>query len=121
MYQHLARPVLGALALSLIVLTTGAAEPPVFPLRVDPTGRFLVDRNQRPFFIHGDTPWSLTHNLTYEEACRYMEDRRTRGFNTLLVSVPDAYDPDGKPSYPPDRYGHHPFRNDDLTQPDETY
>jgi len=121
MYQHLARLVLCGLALAPIALTTGAAEPSVFPLRIDPTGRFLVDRNQRPFFIHGDTPWSLTHNLTYEEACRYMEDRHARGFNALLVSTPDAYDPDGKASYPPDRYGHQPFRNDDLTQPDEPY
>ncbi len=75
-----------------------------------------------PFFIHGDTPWSLTHNLLFEESGRYMKDRRARGFNTLLVSVPDAYDPEGKASYLPDRYGRQPFeRDDDWTRPVEAY
>lgn len=94
---------------------------PVFPLKVAGNGRTLVDARGVPFLVHGDTPWSLTHNLTFEEAVRYMEDRRGRGFNTLLVSVPDAYDPDGKPTYPPDRYGRQPFDGDDWTRPVEEY
>jgi hypothetical protein len=97
-------------------------EPLAFPLKVGPAGRSLVDGRGVPFFIHGDTPWSLTHNLLFEESVRYLENRRARGFNTLLVSVPDAYDPDGKASYPPDRYGHQPFeRDDDWTRPVEAY
>ncbi len=93
-----------------------------FPLKVADNGRALVDARGTPFFVHGDTPWSLTHNLTFEEAARYMEDRRARGFNTLLVSVPDAYDPDGKATYPPDRYGQQPFETpDDWTRPVEAY
>ncbi len=53
---------------------------------------------------------------------RYLEDRKARGFNTLMVSVPDAYDPDGKATYPPDRYGHQPFAaEDDWTRPVEAY
>ena len=50
-----------------------------------------------------------------------VEDRRGRGFNTLLVSVPDAYDPDGKATYPPDRYGHQAFEGEDWTRPVEAY
>jgi hypothetical protein len=111
---------LGVLVAPLAVLA-GAEEPPAFPLAVGPAGRTLVDQRGVPFFIHGDTPWSLTHNLTYEEAVRYMEDRRSRGFNTLMVSTPDAYDQDGKATYPPDRYGHQPFAGDDLTRPVEAY
>jgi len=57
--------------------------------------RYLADQRGLPFLIHGDTPWSLTHNLTFEEAVRYMTARRAQGFNTLMVSVPDAYDPEG--------------------------
>jgi hypothetical protein len=97
------------------------AQDPGFPLRVGPDGRHLVDQRGVPFLIHGDTPWSLTHNLTYEEAVRYMTARKAQGFNTLMVSVPDAYDPDGNKTYPPDRYGHHPFVDDDLTRPVEAY
>ena len=38
-----------------------------------------------------------------------------------MVSVPDAYDPDGGKTYSPDRYGQQPFVGDDLTQPNEPY
>jgi hypothetical protein len=98
-----------------------AVSPPAFPLKVDPSGRFLVDQRGSPFLVHGDTPWSLTHNLTFEEAVRYLEDRRARGFDALLVSAPDAYDPDGKATYSPDRYGHQPFEDGDWTRPVEAY
>jgi hypothetical protein len=113
-----------ALATCLVALCASpilAAPEPDFPLRVGPTGRYLVDRKGVPFLIHGDTPWSLTHNLTYEEAVRYMETRRGQGFNTLMVSVPDAYDADGNKAYSPDRSGQHPFVGDDLTRPNEPY
>jgi hypothetical protein len=92
-----------------------------FPVRIGPTGRCVVDRRGVPFLIHGDSAWSLTHNLTFEEAARYMAVRKAQGFNTLLVSVPDAYDRDGKKSYAPDRYGQQPFVDDDLTRPNEAY
>jgi len=115
---------LAPLALFLLAGSVGAAtaaERPAFPLKVDRSGRYLADARGRPFLVHGDTPWSLTHNLTFEEAMRYLEDRRARGFNTLLVSVPDAYDPDGQATFPPDRYGNHPFDADDWTRPVEAY
>jgi hypothetical protein len=97
------------------------AQDVAFPLRIGPTGRCLVDQRGVPFLIHGDSPWSLTHNLTLEEAVRYMTVRKTQGFNTLLVSVPDAFDADGKKAYSPDRYGQQPFVGDDLTQPNDFY
>jgi hypothetical protein len=97
------------------------AQDAAFPLAIGPTGRYLVDRRGVPFLIHGDTPWSLTHNLTFEEAVRYLTVRRAQGFNTLMVSVPDAYDPDGGKTYSPDRYGQQPFVGDDITQPNEAY
>ena len=92
-----------------------------FPLKVGPDGRHLVDRGGRPFLVHGDTPWSLTHNLTFEEAVSYMEDRVEKGFTALIVSAPDAYAPDGSHPDPPDRYGNFPFIAGDITQPDEAY
>ena len=66
----------------------GAAEPAraVFPLKVGAGGRALVDARGRPFFVQGDTPWSLTHNLTFEESVRYMEDRRAR-VDLMVVGI----------------------------------
>jgi hypothetical protein len=92
-----------------------------FPLVVGPTGRYLVDQRGTPFLMRGDAAWSLTHNLTLGEAVRYMDARRIQGFNSLMVSVPDAYDRDGRATYPPDRYGEQAFVQDDLTQPNEHY
>ena len=74
-----------------------------------------------PFFVHGDTAWSLTHNLTYDEAVRYLEDRKRRGVNALIVYAPDAYGRDGVASFPPDRQGQQPFVGGDITQPNEAY
>ncbi len=110
--------------LVLPVVLAGAAlhaQEVAFPLTIGPTGRYLADQRGVPFLIHGDTPWSLTHNLTFEEAVRYMTVRKAQGFNTFLVSVPDAYDADGNKTYAPDRYGQQAFVGDDLTQPNEPY
>jgi hypothetical protein len=113
---------LGSAASALLALAVRlAAQEPVFPVVLAPGGRCLADQRGVPFLVHGDTPWSLTHNLTFEEAVRYMGARKAQGFNTLMVSVPDAYDPDGGKTYPPDRYGHQPFVDDDITRPNEPY
>jgi hypothetical protein len=93
----------------------------VFPLTVAASQRYLVDQRGTPFFVNGDTAWSLTHNLSYDESVRYMENRRAKGINALIVSVPDAYGPDGSFSDPPDRQGSRPFLADDVTRPNEPY
>lgn len=98
-----------------------AADDPTFPLKIGPTGHYFVDQKGVPFLIQGDAPWSLTHNLTFEEAVQYMQTRKAQGFNTLLVSAPDAYDVDGNATYPPDRNGQQPFIDDDLARPNEAY
>ncbi|HSD26922.1 MAG TPA: DUF4038 domain-containing protein [Vicinamibacteria bacterium] len=118
--RSLAR-ILVALLAPAVLPAALAAQEAAFPLGLGPAGRYLVDRRGVPFLIHGDTPWSLTHNLTFEEAVRYLTVRRSQGFNTLMVSVPDAYDPDGGKTYSPDRYGQQPFVGDDITQPNEPY
>ena len=60
---------------------------PTFPLAVKAGRRHLVDATGRPFLIHGDTAWSLIAQLTREDVLLYLDDRRARGFNTILVSL----------------------------------
>jgi hypothetical protein len=60
---------------------------PAFPLAVEPGKRYLVDAAGKPFLIHGDTAWSLIAQLTREEVILYLDDRRARGFNTILVNL----------------------------------
>ena len=37
---------------------------PAYPLKVGPTRRYLVDRNDRPFLIVGDSPQALIAKLS---------------------------------------------------------
>jgi hypothetical protein len=101
--------------------TAIASGDPVFPLKVSDSGHHLVDQRGAPFLVNGDTPWSLTHNLTYDEAVRYMENRKAKGINALIVSAPDAYGPDGKATDPPDRSGNRPFVDNEISRPNEPY
>ena len=59
----------------------------MFPLKASANGRYLVDQKGTPFRIHADSAWSLIANLTPAEVDTYLADRKSRGFNTLLVSL----------------------------------
>ena len=87
----------GAALLAAAHMTVAAAEPlhdctrsieaPYFPLKVSSTGRYLEDAAGTPFPMIGDSAWSLIAGLTREDAEIYLQDRRCRGFNTLLISL----------------------------------
>ncbi len=55
---------------------------PIYPLKVSADHRYLVDRNNHPFLIVGDTPQGLMGRLTEQGAERYFADREAHGFNT---------------------------------------
>jgi hypothetical protein len=79
---------------------------PVFPLTVRPGARYLVDAAGKPFLVHGDTAWSLIAELTREEVDLYLDDRRARGFNTILVSLIETRFATNAPA---NAYGQLPF------------
>jgi len=56
-------------------------------LRISGNKRFLVTKTGDPFFWLGDTGWLLFTKLTREEAEKYFEDRRHKGFNVIQVMV----------------------------------
>jgi hypothetical protein len=58
-----------------------------FPVRKSANGRYLVDAKGQPFRIQGEAAWSLIANLTYAEAEAYLDNRREKGFNTVLVEL----------------------------------
>ena len=60
---------------------------PVYPLKLSADSRHLEDQAGVPFLMNGDTPWSLIVQLTKSEAEQYLEDRRARGFNTIIVEL----------------------------------
>jgi hypothetical protein len=67
------------------------ATPPVgvFPLRVEANKRYLIDAKGNPFLLQGDAGWELIAKLTSEEAEQYLEDRRLKGFNAVIVRLID--------------------------------
>jgi Protein of unknown function (DUF4038)/Putative collagen-binding domain of a collagenase len=59
-----------------------------YPLKIssaDP--RILVDQNNMPFLMVGDSPHSLLVNLSSADAAYYLADRAARGFNSLWVEL----------------------------------
>jgi Protein of unknown function (DUF4038)/Putative collagen-binding domain of a collagenase len=64
-----------------------AVTAPAYPLSVDPTHRYLVDRSGRPFLIVGDSPQSLIVNLSESDAERFFADRQAAGFNAVWINL----------------------------------
>ncbi len=60
---------------------------PTFPIKVSANGRYLEDAAGVPFTIHADTPWSLIVQISRDDAIAYLDDRKQKGFNTLIVNL----------------------------------
>jgi hypothetical protein len=58
-----------------------------YPLRISASGRYLVDRNNEPYLVIGDSPQSLIGNLSATEREMYLADRQAHGFNTVWVNL----------------------------------
>lgn len=65
----------------------GGAGDPVYPLRVDAGGRYLVDRRGDPFLIIGDAPQALMVNASVGEAESLLANRASHGFNTVWIML----------------------------------
>lgn len=96
-----------------------------FPLRIAANRRHLVDALGRPFFVHGDSPWSLVVQCTRDQIERYLDDRKGRGFNTLLINLIEHRFSSQIPSYRSVE-GADPFANMaqdrvDFTAPADAY
>jgi hypothetical protein len=69
-----------------------SAGPVVYPVKVSPNHRYLVDQNDKPFLITGDSPQSLMVNLTAAQADSFFSNRQAHGFNTMWINlVCDTY------------------------------
>ena len=77
-----------------------------FPLGLSKDGRYLVDASGAPFLIQGEAAWSLIAQLTREDAEIYLEDRRRRGVNLIMVNLVEHWFSDHPPQ---NAYGDSPF------------
>lgn len=88
--------------------TASPASSPVYPLKLssDPNDRYLVDQNNQPVLIIGDTPWSLINQVSNEDAELYLQDTAQRGFNSIIVTLVESHYVDDPPL---NYYGDNPY------------
>ncbi len=116
MHRLLARSLF--LAALLFALQAAAAEA-VFPLKKSANGRYLIDQKGQPFFVHGDSPWSLIAQLDKRDAERYLDMASQTGRNAIIVNVIEHKFADNPPF---NRAGDAPFTTPgDFTTPNEAY
>ena len=88
-----------------------------FPLKISANRRYLVDQNDKPFLLHGDTAWSIISALNESEVEHYLENRAAKGFNALIINLVEHHF-----NGPLTRKGEHPFTNPlDLSTPNDRY
>jgi hypothetical protein len=58
-----------------------------FPLKASANGRYLVDQNNVPFMMVGDSPQALIGNVSISDAASYMKNRARYGINTLWINL----------------------------------
>jgi len=110
------------------LLFCAAAAGANFPVKVSPTNpRILVDQDNAPFMVVGDSPHSLIVNLSASDAAAYLANRAARGFNSLWVEVlcvpytggrSNASLLDGTRPFTRDIAGTHSY---DFTTPNDAY
>ena len=90
-----------------------------FPLKLGPAGaRYLVDQQGHPFFWAGEAAWSLIAQLSLEDARVYLDDRRSKGVNLLLVNLIEHKFATRAPA---NRTGDRPFGDKPFTAFNEAY
>ncbi|MGD0745741.1 MAG: DUF4038 domain-containing protein [Verrucomicrobiota bacterium] len=106
----------------------GAVYGASYPLKVSSANpRILVDQNNVPFLVVGDSPHSLWVNLTSAESAAYLANRAAHGVNSLWVNLVIIRPVEGRPDCSLVD-GTKPFTNTisgtrsyDLTTPNEAY
>jgi hypothetical protein len=102
-------------------VTVGTTPPPgsyIYPLRVGPTGRYLVDQTGKPFLMVGDAAWSLIAQLTDQDADTYLASRQQLGFSLVLANLIEHQFATNAPN---DIYNLPPFTGKVFTTPNEAY
>jgi hypothetical protein len=69
------------------VKAIGSSVSPAYPLKTSANNRYLVDQNDVPFLLVGDSPQALIGNLSQIEAAFFMENRRRHGINALWINL----------------------------------
>ena len=102
-----------------VSLRVFAQDQVVFPLKASADHHYLVDQQGNPFFVQGDSPWHLAYKVNRDEVKRYLDDRISRGFTSVMIQItPDLMEKGGNQ---PNLYGEYVFRDADVSRPNENF
>jgi len=92
---------------------------PDYPLQRGAVGtRYLVDQQGAPFFWAGDAAWSLIAQVNQADAEQYLDDRKARGFNVVMVNlIENAF----STNPPANVHGAAPFTGRPFATPNEAH
>ena len=103
------------------LMITSALHPAdrIYPLKIAATKRYLVDQNNAPFLVQGDSAWSLIVAVSDDGVEQYLKNRRQKGFNAIIVNLLEHK---FCPHPPRNLAGEGPFtRPGDFSTPNEKY
>jgi len=69
------------------VRNLSSPDQPIYPLKASANNRYLVDQNNTPFLMVGDSPQNLITNLSEKEAAAFMANRQSYGINALWINL----------------------------------
>ena len=101
--------IVASVSVSAWLCATPAVGAPVFPLKASANGHTLVDVNNVPFRLQGDSPWDLLVTITSSDVDTYLNNRSAKGFNTLLVELVEHTRYAAASPAPANRAGNRPF------------
>ncbi|MBL7152184.1 MAG: DUF4038 domain-containing protein [Phycisphaerae bacterium] len=121
--KRLSRVILGLIC-CLAAIGPDASAKRMKPLSVSDNGHFLIEQGGKPFFVLADTAWPLFSGLSREDVKFYLDDRKAKGFNTILCSLLH-FGPNGQPEWTPKHrvYGFWAFDGNhfDWSRPNKQY
>src|SRR5450759_5660232 len=86
-------------------------------LKISENRRFLIFEDGTPFFYLGDTGWELFHRLNKDDAEKYLENRRAKGFTVIQAVALAEFDGLNTPN----AEGNKPLINNNPLTPNEKY
>ena len=106
----------------LCLLLAGPAVAVNYPVQVSSKNpHVMVDESGMPFLLHGDCAWALMVSLDHDGVEQYLENRRQKGFNTVVVML-IANHGSINGHFTENFYDVPPFTNPtNLTTPNEAY
>jgi hypothetical protein len=105
---------------SIIAITETRGQNISFPLKASANKKYLVDQTNQPVYLKGCAAWRLTYNVSYTDAKKFIEDRKAKNFNALIVEItPDIGA--GKRGNAPNVNGEYCFIDKDISKPNEVF